>query len=156
MTSDQIESIIDYFELSSEYFVWQMENANSTMDNDERLQLYYESVILPDNLYGDADYEKVLALMQHDDCDWADAKFKIDKEYYKVLDDAEAQKEFEKSVEYFVDDVMSEIPEHLRQYFDEKSYIEDNLNDRGSQLNHYDGCEYEEEVNGTTYYIYKQ
>ena len=49
MTSDQIESIIESFELSSEYFVWQMENANSTMDNDERLQLYYESVILPDN-----------------------------------------------------------------------------------------------------------
>ena len=65
MTSDQIESIIDYFELSSEYFVWQMENANSTMDDDERLQLYYESVILPDNLYGDEGYEKILALMEH-------------------------------------------------------------------------------------------
>ncbi len=156
MTSDQIESIIDYFELSSEYFVWQMENANSTMDNDERLQLYYESVILPDNLYSDADYEKVLALMQHDDCDWADAKSKIDNEDYKVLDDAEAEKEFEDIIESAIDDVLYEIPKHLQQYFDKESYIEDNFNDRGSLLGSYDECEYEEEVNGTTYYIYKQ
>lgn len=156
MTSDQIESIIDYFELSSEYFVWQMENANSTMDDDERLQLYYESVILPDNLYGDADYEKVLALMQHADCDWADAKSNIDNGDYKVFDDEEAQKAFDNSVESSIDNVLDEIPEHLRQYFDKESYIEDNFNDRGLQLNHYDGCEYEESVNGTTYYIYKQ
>ena len=156
MTSDQIESIIDYFELSAEYFVWQIENANSIMDNDERLQLYYESVILPDNLYGDADYEKVLALMQHDDCDWADAKSKIDNGDYKVFTDDEAEKEFEKSIENSVDDVMREIPEHLQQYFDRDEYISENFNDRGAQLNYYDGCEYEETVNGTTYYIYKQ
>ena len=156
MTSSQIESIIEEFELSSEYFVWQMENANSTMDDDERLQLYYESVILPDNLYGDADYEKVLALMQHNDCDWADAKSNIDNVDYKVLDDTEAQKEFDASIESAIDDVLYEIPKHLRQYFDKDSYIADNFNDRGTQLSYYDGCEYEESVNGTTYYIYKQ
>lgn len=156
MTSDQITSIIEAFDNTAEYFVWQMENANSTMDDDERLQLYYESVILPDNLYGDADYEKVLALMQHDDCDWDDAKSKIDNEDYKVLDDDEAQKEFEERIESAIDDILYEIPEHLRQYFDNESYIEDNLNDRGSLLGSYDECEYEEEVNGTTYYIYKQ
>lgn len=156
MTSSQIESIIEEFELSSEYFVWQMENANSTMDDDQRLQLYYESVILPDNLYGDADYEKVLALMQHDDCDWADAKSNIDNGDYKVLDDTEAQKAFEDSIESAIDNVLDEIPEHLRQYFDKDSYIADNYNDRGTQLSYYDGCEYEESVNGTTYYIYKQ
>ncbi len=155
MTSDQIESIIDYFELSSEYFVWQMENANSTMDDDERLQLYYESVILPDNLYSDEGYEKILALMEHGGYAWDEAESSIGNSY-KVFTDAEAEKEFEESVECFVYDVMSEIPEHLRQYFDKESYIEDNFNDRGSQLSHYDGCEYEEEVNGTTYYIYKQ
>ena len=155
MTSDQIESIIDYFELSSEYFVWQMENANSTMDNDERLQLYYESVILPDNLYGDEDYEKILALMKHGGYAWDEAESSIGNSY-KVFTDDEAEKEFEESVECSVDDVMSEIPERLHQYFDKESYIEDNFNDRGSQLNPYDGCEYEEEVNGTTYYIYKQ
>ena len=155
MTSDQIESIIAYFELSSEYFVWQMENANSTMDNDERLQLYYESVTLPDNLYGDEDYEKILALMKHGGYAWDEAESSIGNSY-KVFTDDEAEKEFEESVECSVDDVMSEIPEHLRQYFDKESYIEDNFNDRGSQLSLYDGCEYEEEVNGTTYYIYKQ
>lgn len=156
MTSSQIESIIEEFELSSEYFVWQMKNANSTMDDDQRLQAYYESVILPDNLYGDADYEKVLALMQHDDCDWADAKSNIDNDDYKVLDGTEAQKAFDDSIESAIHNILYEIPKHLRQYFDKNSYITNNYNNKKTQLNYYDGCEYEESVNGTTYYIYKQ
>lgn len=155
MTSDQIQSIIKFFELSAEYFIWQGENATPGMDDDTRLQLYYESIILPDTVYGDEDYEKVLALMQHtgDNCD--DAYSAIGRDY-KVFTDDEAQKEFDENVELSVGCVMSEIPEHLRQYFDEDSYISDNYNDRGTELSYYDGCEYTESVNGTTYYIYRQ
>ena len=51
---------------------------------------------------------------------------------------------------------MDEIPTHLRQYFDREEYISDNFDDRGSELSSYDGCENEETINGTTYYIYKQ
>ena len=155
MTSDQIESIIESLELSAEYFIWQGENATPDMDDDTRLQTYYESVILPDNIYSDEDYEKILALMEHGGYAWDEAESSIGNSY-KVFTDDEAQKEFEESVECSVDDVMSEIPEHLRQYFDRDGHISDNFNDRGAQLNYYDGCEYEETVNGTTYYIYKQ
>ena len=155
MTSNQIESIIEAFNLYAEYFVWQAENATTDMDDDDRLQTYYEFVIFPDQICGDEYYEKVLALMQNTDDNWdeADSAMGI---YYKVFTDDEAQKEFEESVENSVDDVMREIPKHLQQYFDRDGYISDNFNDRGAQLNYYDGCEYEETVNGTTYYIYKQ
>lgn len=155
MTSDQIESIIEYFELSAEYFVWQAENATADMDDDARLQTYYESTIFPDQICGDEDYEKVIALMQHTDDNWDYAESCIGSDY-KVFTDSEAQKEFEESVESYVDNVMYYIPKHLQQYFDRDGYISDNFNDRGAQLNSYKGCEYEETVNGTTYYIYKQ
>lgn len=155
MTSDQIQSIIKFFELSAEYFIWQGENATPDMDDDTRLQLYYESIILPDTVYGDEDYEKVLALMQHTGDNWDDADSAIGRDY-KVFTDDEAQKEFDENVELSVGCVMSEIPEHLRQYFDKDSYISDNYNDRGTELSYYDGCEYTESVNGTTYYIYRQ
>lgn len=155
MSSDQIQSIIESFELSAEYFIWQGENATPDMDDDTRLQLYYESIILPDNIYGDEDYEKVLALMQHTGDNLDDADYAIGRDY-KVFTDDEAQKQFDEYVELSVGCIMSEIPEHLLQYFDKDSYIADNYNDRGTQLSYYDGCEYEETVNGTTYYIYKQ
>lgn len=155
MSSDQIQSIIESFELSAEYFIWQGESATPDMDDDTRLQLYYESIILPDTIYGDEDYEKVLALMQHTGDNWDDADSAIGRDY-KVFTDDEAQKEFDEGVELSVGCVMSEIPEHLRQYFDKDSYIADNYDDRGAQLNYYDGCEYTESVNGTTYYIYRQ
>lgn len=155
MTSDQIQSIIKFFELSAEYFIWQGENATPDMDDDTRLQLYYESIIMPDTVYGDEDYEKVLALMQHTGDNWDDAYSAIGRDY-KVFTDDEAQKEFDEKVELSVECVMSEIPKHLRQYFDEDSYISDNFNDRGTELSYYNGCEYTESVNGTTYYIYRQ
>jgi len=154
MSSDQIQSIIESFELSAEYFIWQGENATPDMDDDTRLQLYYESIILPDTIYGDEDYEKVLALMKHTGDNWDDAYSAIRREY-KVFTDDEAQKEFDERVELSVDHAMMEIPQYLRQYFDRDSYIEDNYDDRGTQLGYYDGCEYTESVNGTTYYIYR-
>lgn len=155
MSSDQIESIIEAFNLYAEYFIWQAENATTDMDDDTRLQTYYESVIFPDQICGDEYYEKVLALMQHTDDNWDYVESYIDSDY-KVFTDDEAEKEFEESVENSSDDVMRDIPEHLQQYFDRDEYISYHFNDRGAQLNPYDGCEYEETVNGTKYYIYKQ
>jgi len=155
MSTDQIESIIEALELSAEYFIWQGENATPDMDDDTRLQQYYESVIFPDQICGDEYSEKVIALMQHTDDNWDETDSAIGNSY-KVFTDSEAQKEFEESIESSVDGVMSEIPEHLQQYFDRDGYISDNLDDRGAQLNYYDGCEYEEKVNGTIYYIYQQ
>lgn len=155
MTSDQITSIIEAFDHTAEYFVWQGTVATEDMDDDTRLKLYYESVIVPDVIDNDQDYEKILALMEYGEYTWDEADSRIDSSY-KVLTDAEAEKEFASSIENSVDDVMYEIPTHLRQYFDREEYISDNFDDRGSELSSYDGCEYEETVNGTIYYIYKQ
>lgn len=155
MTSDQIESIIENFNLASDYFIWQAWNATELMDDDERLQTYYSNSIMSDTIDNDQDYEKILALMEHTGDDWNQAESEMGSNF-KVMTDDEATEEFEESVENSADDAMREIPEHLQQYFDRDGYISDNFNDRGAQLNYYDGCEYEETVNGTTYYIYKQ
>ena len=155
MTCDQITSIIEALDNTAEYFVWQGEHATESMDENDRAQEYYESVIIPEIIDGDEDYEKILALMEHADYDWYQAESEMGSNF-KVLTDDEATKAFEASVESSVDDVIAELPDHLQRYFDREEYIYDNFNDRGAQLNYYDGCEYEETVNGTIYYIYKQ
>ena len=154
MTSDQIESIIEELELSSEYFVWQGENATIDMDEDDRLEKYYESVRLH-VIDGDEDYEKIIALMEHTGDTWDECASNIGDKY-TVFTDAEAEEEFVKRIDSRMNDVMYEIPTYLHQYFDREEYISDNFDDRGSELSSYDGCENEETVNGTTYYIYKQ
>ena len=155
MTSDQITSIIENFDHAAEFFIWQGTIATEDMDDDTRLKLYYESIIVPDVIDNDQDYEKILALMEYGEYTWDEAESGIDSSY-KVFTDAEAEKEFASSIENSVDDVMDEIPPHLRQYFDREEYISDNFDDRGTQLGSYDGQEHTETINGTTYYIYKQ
>ena len=154
MTSDQITSIIEAFDHTAEYFVWQGENATLDMDEDDRLEKYYETVI-PDVIDDDEDYEKILALMEHTGDTWDECDSNIGDKY-TVFTDAEAEKEFVERTDSRMNDVMDEIPTHLRQYFDREAYISDNFDDRGSELSSYDGCENEETINGTTYYIYKQ
>lgn len=155
MTYDQITSIIEYFNHQTEFFVWQGENADETMDKNARAQQYYESVIIPDVIDNDQDYEKVLALMEHADYDWDQAESEIGSNF-KVLTDEEATKAFDDSVESSVDDAIAELPDHLQRYFNREEYIYDNFDDRGAQLNSYDGQEHEVSINGTTYYIYEQ
>ena len=157
MTSSQIESIIEYFELSAEYFVWQGKNTTPDMDDDARLKLYYETVIIPDIIDNDQDYEKVLALMEHADYTWDEAESAIDKDKFKVLTDDEANEAMKKyAKDYLEDNVLSQIPKEYHQYFDSEQFIADQLTDRGAALASYDGAEYEVTINGTTYYIYEQ
>ena len=155
MTTDQIESIIENFNLTSDYFIWQVWNATELMDDDERLQTYYSNSIMSDTIDNDQDYEKILALMEHAGYDWDQAESEMDSNY-KVLTDDEATKAFEDSVKSSVDDTIAELPDHLQRYFDREEYIYDNFDDRGAQLSTYDGREHEVSINGTTYYIYKQ
>ena len=155
MTCDQITSIIEYFNHQTEFFIWQSEHADENMNENDRAQEYYESVIIPDVIDNDQDYEKILALMEHADYDWNQAESEMGSNF-KVLTDDEATKAFDDSVESSVDDVIAELPDHLQRYFDREEYIYDNFNDRGAQLNYYDGQEHEVTINGTTYYIYEQ
>ena len=76
---------------------------------------------------------------------------------FLVLDDNEAQDRFVQCLQDYIDDcIMPTIPESLRYYFDDEKWIKDaEIDGRGHTLASYDGCENEEEVNGTTYYIYR-
>jgi len=72
-----------------------------------------------------------------------------------VLTDAEAEQRWDDSLESYIDDCL-EIPKHILPYFDREAWKSDARTDgRGHSLSGYDGCENSEEVNGTTYYIYR-
>lgn len=79
------------------------------------------------------------------------------KREYMVLSDMEADDEWERNIEDYIDQVcMSQIPEHLQYYFDREKFIDDaKYEGRGHSLSSYDGYEHSEKVNGTDYYIYR-
>ena len=94
--------------------------------------------------------------MENAGYDWEQADSEIGSDF-KVLTDKEADRELEDYQEnYIKDTILSQIPEPYRSYFNSRAFCEDHLSDRGTALSPYDGCEYEETVNGTIYYIYKQ
>jgi len=76
---------------------------------------------------------------------------------YLVLTDDEADTEWDRSLDNYIDEViMSEIPEMYQMYFDDERWKDDaRVDGRGHSLNGYDGSEEVETVNGTDYYIYR-
>ena len=109
--------------------------------------------------------EKKQALQQHlKDFDLSEIKvseydeslLEVNNEEYAVLTDEEANHEWEENLNNYIEDCL-EIPENLRPYFDEDKWKDDaKMDGRGHSLNHYDGTEEEETVNGTTYFIYRR
>jgi len=86
------------------------------------------------------------------------SEFKLEGQEYNVFDDYDADKAFEESMKYYIDDcVLSEIPEQYHRYFDEEMFIEEvkRNNGRGQSLAHYDGEELEAYVNEKFYYGYR-
>ena len=78
---------------------------------------------------------------------------------YLVCTNEEADDLWDKELDYYLEEcVLSEIKDKsLKMYFDENAWKKDAKQDgRGHSLNRYDGSEDEEDVNGTTYYIYRQ
>lgn len=81
--------------------------------------------------------------------------FSYYNEDYLVLTDEEADEEEDRQLDNYIDECL-EIPNNIRPYFDEESWKQDaRMDGRGHILSSYDGCEYEEEVEGTHYYIYR-
>ena len=76
---------------------------------------------------------------------------------YLVLTDDEAEQRWEDSLQSLIDDcIMYEMPKHLRYYFDEDKWKQDAKYDgRGHSLASYDGEEFEETIEGETFYIYR-
>lgn len=148
LNEDQIHDIITQSDnYSREYFIWQMDEANSNLSMED---------FFNDDIFSDLD-ERVVALMQHTGDYYSDCESAIYRDDYLVLTDNEADIRAQELAEDYASDAKYEIPEHLRYYFDEYRYIEDQLSDgRGILLAHANGEEYEEKVNETVYFIYKR
>ena len=86
-----------------------------------------------------------------------DNVFSYYNEEYIVVTDSEADDLWEQELDNYIEEcILPEMPEHLQNYFDEDAWKSDaKIDGRGHAISRYDGCEYEEEVNGTTYYIYR-
>ena len=153
MYSNQIQSIIDYKDLAKEFFLFQMEGCDESMDEDSRLFSFYENVILCDV---DQYEEKILALMEHTGEEYYECETHLDLDNYRVYTDKEANDALDEALdEYCEEHILSQIPDYLRQYFDDEEWKDDNSSDRGHYLGQSDGDEHEETINGNTYYIYK-
>jgi hypothetical protein len=73
-----------------------------------------------------------------------------------VYTDSEADGAWDESLENYIDECL-EIPQSMRNYFDREAWKSDaRMDGRGHSLAGYDGHEQEQEVNGTTYYLYRQ
>lgn len=145
ISEDQINDLIESNEqYSKAYFIWQMDEKNIDIE-----QFYIEEIA------PELD-ECVIALMQETGDFYSDCEGSIGNDKWLVLTDSEADIRCMEYAEVYAVDALSEIPRHLQTYFDENGYIEDLLDDgRGALLASYDGAEREQEVNGTTYYVYK-
>lgn len=104
---------------------------------------------------------KRIALAMHADADvlsviGEDHEYVVAGKRYLVLTDDEAEAMWDEDLNSYIDDAL-EIPDSIRPYFDEEKWKEDaRMDGRGPSLGRYDGNEYDEEVNGVTYYIYRQ
>ena len=145
ISEEQINDLIESDEqYSKAYFIWQMDERNTNLE-----QFYIEEIA------PELD-ECVIALMQETGDFYSGCEHAIDTKEWLVLTDSESDVMCRDYAEEYADNALNEIPSHLQEYFDENKYIEDLLdNDRGGLLASYDGAEREQEVNGTTYYIYK-
>jgi len=73
-----------------------------------------------------------------------------------VYTDSEADDAWDESLENYIDECL-EIPQSIRNYFDEDAWKSDaRMDGRGHCLSGHDGIERSQTVNGTEYYLYKQ
>lgn len=100
-------------------------------------------------------------LEQIQEATYNDNLFEYYNESYLVLTDDEADDAWEDELQNYIDEcIMPELERNcpeLSRYFDEEAWKRDaRFDGRGHSLNRYDGTEYDEKVNDTWYYIYRQ
>jgi len=155
MDYDQYQSIIDYFDLSAKFFIWQI-GSGTDRDMEDKLEDFTVEFI-HNELYGNKNIECILALMQYNYIDYDEADNLINNKCEYFVGDAEAaDAEALVLAEYYYEDIIQqEIPTHLQFYFDKQKWLDDYLMDGpASIIATYDGDEHTEVVNNTTYYIY--
>ena len=94
--------------------------------------------------------------MEHTVEEYSECETYLDLDRYRVYTDEEANDALDEALDLYCEEhILSQIPSHLQQYFDDEEWKDDNSSDRGSYLGQSDGDEHEETINGNTYYIYK-
>ena len=75
-----------------------------------------------------------------------------------VCTDSEADDKWEEELDHYIEEcIYPTLEGTLRNYFDEEKWKRDARYDgRGHSLARYDGEECEQEIEGTTYYLYRQ
>ena len=140
------EQILNYIEdndkLSHEWFIYQGTEDGTIFD------FYVE--FIRDHLE-----DRYLALTIYNDIYYSEAVDLIDSEYYWVLTDDEADEKAELEAQYSLENALSQVPEHLQQYFDDDKYISNCISDgRGYLLD-----TSEDSItldNGSVFYIYRR
>jgi len=84
-------------------------------------------------------------------------EFDINGETILCLTDSEADDRFEDELDSYIEEcILAELPEWLRDYFDEERWKNDaRFDGRGNTISHYDGRENEIEVDDEWFYIYR-
>lgn len=139
---------------------------------EEEEEIYLES--LEEVTEEDIDDDRIIALMKHlnitpeeayhdiTEAKYGTGTYEYGNQEYQVLTDSEADDEERESVENLIDDCyLSELTRNNKnhpalQFIDMEAWLDAWCGQRGENLNPYDGQEHEEEVNGTTYYIYRR
>lgn len=84
-------------------------------------------------------------------------EFDINGETILCLTDSEADDRWEEELDHYIDDcILPEIPDWVRNYFDEEKWKDDaRFDGRGHCIARYDGNENEIEVDDEWFYIYR-
>lgn len=94
--------------------------------------------------------EDSIGTLGYDNC-----TFETDDGEYLVLTEEEAEDRWEESLDSYIEECL-EIPEHIRNYFDEDAWKADaRMDGRGHSLSSYDGVEYTETVDDIEFYIFR-
>jgi len=106
--------------------------------------------------------KKAVATAMQEDLDVLDVEeqdtnvYSVAGREYFVLTDYEADKAWDEDLENYIDDCL-EIPEGMENYFDREAWKRDaRMDGRGHCIGRYDGIEYTQTVNNTTYFLYRQ
>ena len=178
-----IDSVFSIYPSGKFYMPWTTNQNHRDVYKDEIFREVLEDMLSDNDLYlddrGDSDgiyisksicslddfeeIDKAKALSQFLEtsiCDLTDDGnniYSYGRQEYMVVTDSEADDLWDKELDNYIEEnVLNEIPENYRMYFDKDHYKRDSeVDGRGHLLSPYDGEENEEKVDGTWYYIYR-
>lgn len=93
-----------------------------------------------------------ITVSTYDDC-----IFEYGSQEYMVCTEDEANEKWEESLDNYLEEcVYPDLPENMKNYFDDEAWKRDAKCDgRGHSLSSYDGCENEININGEWFFIYR-